>query len=157
MTCNYIGPYLLPNLSLKLPLDSPQHTPFQLHVLFFFFNNSLIQIVMPMCAWVWSQLLECGQPTSVHTPREEWFSLSTWLSTVNSFSDKGRQGSRAQPPPMLKFLTAWSCLDLVQVTTDVVNSWAQWPCHAQKMAFQSTPVHPLVALTLFPLSLLHVS
>lgn len=96
-----------------------------------------------MCAWVWSQPLEYWQPPHVHTPREEWYLLPIASVGMSAASTH------------VKYLTAWSCLGLVWVTTEAVRSWVQWPCHAQKMAFQSTPVHP-PALRYFLLPFCHV-
>ena len=51
-----------------------------------------VQLMLPICIWLWGHPLEHGEPTSSHTEQERWLTLSQQPSTVNSSSVRCQLG-----------------------------------------------------------------
>lgn len=80
-----------------------------------FMSTHQVQLVLPICAWVWGHQLEHGN-LPVATSSVEWFSLLHSRSADNSSSV--RNGTRRSSTPSLpECWLAWFCVGFLKVTT----------------------------------------
>lgn len=139
----------------------PQHllnNP-QLHTLFSFLVIHQIQLVLPICIWVWGHKLEHGKPVSGHN-LEEWFFLPSQLSAANRSTVKGWVLETIYPT-MLGFGLAWSWDSIVEISLDISpmpkGKTAIWPSYMTPGHIPNETLYPTTEKCAHPWAFLFYS
>lgn len=106
--------------------------------------NSLLHLVLAVCAWASVHLPQPGAPLRGHSPEENRLSLCLPQSSVaNSSSDRGGV-SRAPLPSILGCCLVWSSRGLEHLVPYIVSSCVQLHCQFQQILFDGWCLLPLV-------------
>lgn len=106
--------------------------------------NSLLHLVLAVCAWALVHLPQPGAPLRGHSPEENRLSLCLPQSSVtNSSSDRGGV-SRAPLPSILGCCLVWSSRGLEHLVPYIVSSCVQRHCQFQQILFDGWCLLPLV-------------